>query len=182
VSVEIVFETHSLTTDNERGIATGHLPGELSAAGRRLAAELGQRRRGDGIAVVFASDLARSVQTAHIAFTDGEPAVRTDARLRECDYGALNGRPVGELEAVRAMHVDEPFPGGESYRQVVGRTRSFLDDLEADWDGSRVLLIAHTANRWALDHLLEGTPLEDLVTAPFDWREGWTYALATRTA
>jgi hypothetical protein len=27
--IDIVFETHSLTTDNEAGIATGWLPGEL---------------------------------------------------------------------------------------------------------------------------------------------------------
>jgi len=31
VSVEIVFETHSISVDNERGIATGWLPGRLSA-------------------------------------------------------------------------------------------------------------------------------------------------------
>ena len=89
----------------------------------------------------------------------------------------LNGRPVSELEAVRAEHVDEPFPGGESYRQVVDRTRSFLRDLEAEWHGSRVLVIGHTANRCALDHLLNGAALEKLVAAPFDWREGWEYVL-----
>ena len=31
--IELVFETHSLSTDNERGIATGWLPGELSEHG-----------------------------------------------------------------------------------------------------------------------------------------------------
>ena len=103
-----------------------------------------------------------------------------NARLRECDYGILNGRPVSEVEAVRAGHMDEPFPGGESYRQVVERTRSLLRDLEAAWDGSRVLLIGHSANRWALDHLLLGEPLEELVAAPFDWREGWEYVLGAR--
>ena len=41
MSVEVVFETHSLSVDNERGIATGWLPGRLSLDGRRLAAELG---------------------------------------------------------------------------------------------------------------------------------------------
>ena len=40
-----------------------------------------------------------------------------------------------------------------------------------------MLLIAHSANRWALEHLLLGTPLEDLVLAPFEWQEGWTYRL-----
>jgi broad specificity phosphatase PhoE len=177
LSVEIVFETHSLTTDNERGVATGHLPGTLSEAGRRFAAELGARRRDDGISVVFSSDLARAVETAEIAFGGTELPIRLDARLRECDYGVLNGGPVSEVEAARAGHLDEPFPGGESYRQVVERTRSLLRDLEAEWDGRRVLLIGHSANRWALDHLLLGEALEELVAAPFDWREGWEYVL-----
>ncbi|MBA2359285.1 MAG: histidine phosphatase family protein, partial [Actinobacteria bacterium] len=64
MSVEIVFETHSISTDNERGIATGWLPGLLSERGRTLAAELGERRRDDGIAAVFTSDLRRAVETA----------------------------------------------------------------------------------------------------------------------
>jgi broad specificity phosphatase PhoE len=103
--------------------------------------------------------------------------VRLDARLRECDYGELNGVPVERVAAVRRRHVDEPFPGGESYRQVVERTQAFLDDLVAVHDGGRVLVIAHSANRWALDHLVNGVPLEELVDAPFDWREGWLYVV-----
>jgi alpha-ribazole phosphatase/probable phosphoglycerate mutase len=181
VSVELVFETHSLTTDNERGIATGHLPGALSPAGRRLAAELGERRSDDGLAVVFTSDLARSVETARIAFAESDLPIRTDARLRECDYGALNGKPTSEIDAVRADRVHEPFPGGESYSDVVRAMEGFLHDLEREWDGRRVLVIGHTATRWALDHLLAGAALEDLVAAPFDWREGWTYVLGSRT-
>jgi alpha-ribazole phosphatase/probable phosphoglycerate mutase len=42
-----------------------------------------------------------------------------------------------------------------------------------------VVLIAHSANRWALQCLLEGARLEDLVDAPFDWQEGWLYRLPT---
>jgi broad specificity phosphatase PhoE len=55
--------------------------------------------------------------------------------------------------------------------------RAFLRDLAVRWDGRRVLIIAHSANKWALDHLLHGTALEDLVDAPFGWQEGWAYVL-----
>ncbi|WP_380807867.1 GNAT family N-acetyltransferase [Sphaerisporangium aureirubrum] len=180
MTVTIVYETHSITTDNEAGIATGHLPGELSALGREQAAELGARRRGDGLAAVFTSDLRRSVQTAEIAFADCDIPLRQDARLRECDYGDLNGMPVGRLAGQRAAHISTPWPGGQSYHDVVDRTAEFLRELARDWDGARVLLIAHTANRWALDHLLKGVPLEDVVDAPFTWQEGWTYLLPAR--
>jgi broad specificity phosphatase PhoE len=84
---------------------------------------------------------------------------------------------VHEIDAVRPGRVDEPYPGGESYRDVVARVESFLGDLSPRLDGARVLLIGHAATRWALDHLLLGVPLEDLVPAPFDWQEGWSYRL-----
>ena len=175
--VRIVFETHSLTVDNELGIATGWLGGALSARGRALAEELGERRRHNGIDVVFASDLARAVETADIAFAATDIPVLLDWRLRETDYGELNGAPADAIAAERARRVELPFPGGESYRGAVARVASFLDDVRGGCAGERILLIGHTATRWALDHLLDGRPLEQVVIAPFDWREGWEYDL-----
>ena len=145
--------------------------------GRRQAAELGERRRSDGIAAVFVSDLARALETAEIAFGGSGIPLRKDARLRECNYGEPNGMPRARLEAERSRHVDEPWPGGESYRQVVERTRDFLRDLAAGWQGRRVLIIAHSANRWALDCLLNGADLRAVIAAPFEWRPGWEYLL-----
>jgi alpha-ribazole phosphatase/probable phosphoglycerate mutase len=85
--------------------------------------------------------------------------------------------PVDRLAAVRLQHIDHPFPGGESYRDVVRRTASFLRDLAVAREGSRVAVIAHSANKWALDCLLTGAALENLVDAPFGWQEGWLYTL-----
>jgi broad specificity phosphatase PhoE len=176
VVLQLVYETHSISVDNERGIATGWLPGELSAEGRRLARRLGQRRRNNGIACVFTSDLRRAVETAEIAFAETEIEIRRDQRLRECNYGELNGAPVAELEP-RRRFVAEPYPGGESYRDCVARMRDFLGEVALEFEGRRVLVIAHSAQRWALRHLLECIPLEELVGAPFEWQEGWEYTV-----
>jgi broad specificity phosphatase PhoE len=176
LTFELVYETHSISTDNERGIATGWLPGELSAEGRRLARQLGERRRNDGLACVFTSDLRRAVETAEIAFEGSGLEIREDSRLRECNYGQLNGAPVEKLEP-RRRFVDKPFPDGESYRDCVVKMRDFLGDARREFEGHRVLVIAHSAQRWALRHLLEGVPLEDLVDATFEWQEGWEYVL-----
>jgi broad specificity phosphatase PhoE len=176
--IELVFETHSTTIDNETGIATGWLEGRLSEVGRAQAKALGERRCDDGLSAAFTSDLGRAIETAKVAFAGSDIPVHQDRRLRECNYGELNGSPVAEIDALKPSRIDEPFPGGESYREVVERTRSFLNDLVPERDGSRVLLIAHSANRWALQHLLLGAPLEDIVAAPFEWQEGWEYALS----
>jgi broad specificity phosphatase PhoE len=175
VSVRLVYETHAITTDNEAGIATGWLPGTLSAAGRVAARELGERRRDDGIDAIYVSDLQRAIDTVEIAFAGSSIWVVVDARLRECNYGELNGAPVARLDRERLAHATEAWPGGESYEDVVRRTEALIRDIRAAHDGNRVLLVAHSANRWALQHLLLGVPLEDTIAAPFDWQPGWEF-------
>jgi 2,3-bisphosphoglycerate-dependent phosphoglycerate mutase len=177
MATDIVFETHAWSTDNDRGVATGWLPGRLSDRGRALAAELGERRRDDGITTVFTSDLRRAVETAEIAFAATDLPILHDWRLRECDYGAGNGAPAAVVHERRAEHLDRPYPGGESWRQAVRRVGGFLADLPGGWDGTRVLVIGHVATRWAFDHLIDGVPLEELIAADFAWREGWAYRL-----
>jgi broad specificity phosphatase PhoE len=172
MAVEVIYETHSITTDNEAGIVTGWLPGELSAQGRLLARELGNRRRDDALATVFTSDLARAVETAELAFAGRGVPIIQDERLRECNDGEWNGLPTARLAGERAKRIATPFPGGESYRQVVERRRAFLHDLATVYDSRMVLLVARSANRWALEYLLNG-----LVDAPFDWQPGWNDTL-----
>jgi broad specificity phosphatase PhoE len=177
-SVTIVFETHSTTTDDERWIASGWLDGRLSPAGRRQAAELGERHARQDLTAVFASDLGSAVETARIAFGRRGFPLFLDWRLRGCDYGELTGTPVAALEVERAMHVYDPYPDGESYSQVAERVRSFLHDVAPRHAEERIAVIGHAATKWALDHLLEGTPLPELVAGSFRWKAGWLYRLA----
>jgi 2,3-bisphosphoglycerate-dependent phosphoglycerate mutase len=177
MAIQLVFETHSISEDNERGIATGWLDGRLSERGRALAAELGRRRRDDGIQAVFTSDLGRAVETARVAFAESPIPIFLDWRLRECDYGALNGQPAADLHRDRPRYLDQPYPGGESWRQAIGRVGRVLPDLRLRWAGGRVLIIGHVATRWALEHLLDHIRLEELIAAEFNWREGWEYVL-----
>lgn len=168
----LIYETHSTTLDNENGIATGWLPGELSARGRVESEELGARRQ--DVDLVFSSDLRRAVQTVELSGLT-VPHFQ-DWRLRECNYGDLNGAPVDALNP-RVERVRTAFPGGQSYHDVMELTRSFLEDVKRWYAGNVVLVVAHSANRWALDHLLGGGTLEKLITVPFDWHPGWEYKL-----
>jgi 2,3-bisphosphoglycerate-dependent phosphoglycerate mutase len=177
VATELVFETHCLTEDNEAGIATGWLPGRLSTTGRAGAAALGRRRGSDGLAAVFSSDLGRALETVAIAFADSDVPRLADWRLRECDYGALNGAPAGEVHADRSAYLDDPYPGGESWRGATDRVGRFLDDLALRWAGARVLVIGHVATRLGLERFLAGQDLAELLCAEFVWQEGWEYRL-----
>ncbi len=175
MSVRVVFETHSTSEDNERGVASGWRGSHLSETGRAQAEELGRRRRDDGVELVITSDLARAVETARIAFEETEIPVLLDWRLRECNYGSLDGMPREQLEAERNGHIDDPWPGGESWRAAVARVGGLLDELVAE-EAGRVVLIGHIATHWALEQRA-GATLEQLAATPFLWQPGWEYSL-----
>lgn len=165
MTIEITFEYHSTSTDNEDGVASGWRDPPLSPEGREQAKQLRDRRREERIDAVFPSDLRRAVETAEIAFGDRIP-IHPDSRLREYDYGTLTAAPVDQIRAERLARVNKPFPEGESLRDVADRVQEFLHDLALDWDGKRVVVVGHSATKLALDHLLGGLSLEDTVSQP----------------
>ena len=177
-TIEIVFETHSTTTDNERWVASGWLDGQLSPLGQRQAKELGERREDDEIVAVFCSDLGRAAETARIAFGGrGAPdpprlaAARVQLRDAERDCrGAARGRA---HEARRRPVLR---------RRELHRRRRARAELSprhpSSYTDKRVAVIGHSATKWALDHILEGIPLEELVEGSFRWQPGWLYTLA----
>ena len=170
--VNVVFETHALTEDNENGIGTGWNPGRLSAAGREQARLLGERRRGDGIAAIFASDLGRALDTVSIAFGDADIPIFHDWRLRECNYGDLNGTEDALVQP--ASYIASPYPEGESWTEAIDRVLSFVPDL-CRWRGQRVLVVGHAATGRALYRYATGKTVEELMSEPFTWQPGWEY-------
>jgi 2,3-bisphosphoglycerate-dependent phosphoglycerate mutase len=177
MAIEVVYETHGITEDSEKGRATGWLPGRLSVAGRASAARLGQRRRHDGLAAIFVSDLQRAVETVELAFADTDIPILKDWRLRECDYGQLNGAATAHVHGDRRKFLNQPYPGGESWRQATDRVVRFLSDLPLRWEGQRVLVVGHGATRYGLERFLGGKDLEAVITTEVVWQEGWEYRL-----
>jgi broad specificity phosphatase PhoE len=174
----VVFETHATSLDNEAGLASGWFDVALSSTGEEQARQLGVRRRDDEFVAVFCSDLVRAFRTAEIAFGDRALPFIRDARLRECDYGALTRHAAIEIEERRAQHVATPFPGGESYEQAVGRVAAWLGETTATFAGGTVLVIGHRATFYALEHLIRRIPLHEAVTATWRWQPGWMYRVA----
>jgi alpha-ribazole phosphatase/probable phosphoglycerate mutase len=128
---------------------------------------------------VFTSDPRRAGQIAEIAFAGSTLTILHDWRLRECDFGALNGAPAETVHRDRRRFLDEAYPGGESWRQAVDRATRFLADLPLRWSGKRVLVIGHVSTRWALDQALTGRALDTLIDSDFGWQEGWEYLFTT---
>ena len=175
--VTIIFEAHGTTFDNEKDLKSDWFDDDLSELGIKQSIELGERYRDDLFDAIFCSDLKRAVSTAELAFHDRGFMIIRDQRLRECNYGDLNRRPGVEVDPVKVLHIEKPFPNGESYEQTAVRMKNFLNNLLINYEGKRVMIIGHRATQYGLEHWILGLPLEEIVPAPWHWQPGWTYQL-----
>jgi len=135
---------------------------QARAVGRWLAA----LPAGELPQVVITSPYLRARETYRIA-TEGLPlpAPSTDDRLVD--------RLTGELEmltraAIRQRFPDEEArfeqageyayrpPGGETFADIADRLASFLDDLNRDHAGERVLVVAHDSVVLVMRYVIEG--------------------------
>lgn len=139
VGVTLVVVRHGATDWSDAGRFNGWSDVSLNERGRGQAAALRDHLRPQSFAGVWSSDLSRAVETARHAF--GEP--ERDERLRELDFGALEGKRWGELsgEVQRALVGFDRFeaPGGESVLALRTRLSSFVHRL----GGGRHLVFTH---------------------------------------
>lgn len=175
MAVLVHFETHSTTLDNEAGVATGWLPGSLSEAGRFEAQALGGRILSREPAAVFSSDLGRARETFETAVDPDQIAVFYDWRLRECNYGDMNGASRAEVMGRIEDHLYEPYPGGESWNDAISRAEATVSDISRMWNGATVVIIGHVSTRWALERYVYGRTLDELINEEFAWQPGWSY-------
>ena len=181
MAIKITYFVHGTTTDNEKEISSGWKDAPLSELGIKQSVELKDKIKDKNFDIVFCSDLKRAVNSAHLTF-DGIVQVIPDARLRECNYGKLNGAPSAIVEPMQEEEcINTPFPEGESYEDVKKRMSDFLDFLRQNYDGKSVALVAHKAPQIALDVLVKGKSWEEALAEDWrktkSWKPGWDYEL-----
>ena len=129
MTVSLWLVRHGETAWGAAGRLTGWTDIELSDVGRRQALALRARLAGQTFAGTWSSDLRRAAETARLAYG----AARADQRLRELDFGILEGRRWAELSAADQARLIrfEGFvaPGGESVQAMRARILDFVADL-----------------------------------------------------
>jgi len=178
--MKITYFVHSITEDNEKGLATGWMQGKLSEEGIKRAAGLRADLLNRDFDAVFCSDLKRAIQSTELFF-DGKFPVFIDWRLRECNYGKYDGKKAEEFKKDREQeYISEPYPLGESYRDVEKRIKSFLGDLD-NFSYSHIAIVAHQAPQLALDVLLKNETWEEAISRDWrkskSWQPGWEYSV-----
>lgn len=180
MSVQITYFVHGTTIDNEKGIATGHNPGELSELGIKQSRELGGLVKDKHFDAVFCSDLKRAVESAQLAFGNKYKFI-PDKRLREVSYGYYTGHKVASFKKDPKKYIDLAFTNGESYKDVEMRIKKFIDYLKKNYNNKQVAIVAHQGTQFALDVLLRGKTWEQAIDQDWrkvgQWQPGWEYKI-----
>lgn len=177
MALKITYFVHGTTTDNEAGIATGCSPGRLSQKGIKQSEDLAKTVRKIAFNGIFASDLARAIDSAKLAFPGNN--IITDRRLRECNYGDFTGKSADIVDRMTLGCVITPFPGGESYRDVEKRVRLFLEEISAKYDNRHIAIVSHRGPQLAMDVLCKGKSWSEAIASDWrhtkKWQPGWEY-------
>jgi broad specificity phosphatase PhoE len=178
MSIIITYFVHGTTTDNEVHKSSGWNDVGLSSLGIQQSKDLADLTKELSFDAVFTSDLSRAIDSARLSWGDKYPT-HSDNRLRECNYGDLNGKDSEIVETLQEESITTPMPNGESYEDVKARVSDFLDFIKKYYDGKHIAIVAHKAPQLALDVLLKGVTWDEAFANDWRkvqaWRPGWNY-------
>ncbi|MBE7209869.1 MAG: histidine phosphatase family protein [Gluconacetobacter diazotrophicus] len=167
MTTRLVLVRHGATVWHAENRYAGSTDVALDASGLAQAERLAAWAPGAGLAAIWCSPLSRARTTAEPAARATGLELQIDARLRELDFGQIEGKTIAEAEELfpeeirrfQADPVTYPMPGGEDPHAAAKRALAALRDIAAAHPGARVLVVAHnTLIRLTLCSLL-GIPL-----------------------
>ena len=177
METKIIYFVHGTTSDNIEGKCSGWNQVELTDLGRERAIKLGQIRKDTHFDVIFTSDLIRAIDSANLAFPNVNHI--QDKRLRECNYGDLDGKD--KKLVVYEDHIDIPFPNGESLKDVEKRIADFIEFLKENYAGKTVGIVAHRAPQLAFEVLTKNITWYEAIKNDWrntkSWQPGWEYII-----
>jgi probable phosphomutase (TIGR03848 family) len=145
----LVLARHAVTPQTGP-MLSGRAPGiDLSDTGREQAAALGERLAGLPVAVVYASPIERTTQTAEAVARHHGLTVQPLPGVIEADYGEWTGGQLKDLaktdlwKTVQRSPSRARFPGGESMAEMQSRMVTALEAVVARHPGELVVVVSH---------------------------------------
>ena len=177
MKTNIIYFVHGTTYDNANKLCSGWKQVELNELGKEQAKNLGKINSNIKFDIIFTSDLIRAIDSANIAFPD-VPKIQ-DKRLRECNYGTLDGKDKNLI--IYEEHIEKPFPNGESLKDVELRMRNFINDILKYYKGKTIGIVAHRAPQLALEVITKNISWEEANKNDWrktgNWQPGWKYII-----
>ena len=151
----IILIRHGETAWNAERRLQGHIDIALNQEGLRQARALAGALAALPLDAIYASDLARALQTAQAVAARHTVPVQQDALLRERCFGGFEGLLYAEIAARfphqfaawQARDVDSAIPAGlrqaETFRQFYQRCTGAIGAIAQRHPGQTVALVAH---------------------------------------
>lgn len=184
-SVELTIVRHGETDMNKEGIIQGsNVDMHLNKVGKAQAKKAGEHLKEKTYDILISSDLKRALETATLIGKElGMEVSMTSPLLRERDLGEWTGKTISDVLATNKMPANfkgvallkQAPKGGESFDQFITRARRVHDWLLRDYEGKKVLVVAHSGFIKALRMVSENLSYEE--AAAFEPHNGKAYEL-----
>jgi probable phosphoglycerate mutase len=145
----LVLIRHAVTAQTGP-MLSGRTPGiDLSDTGLQQAEALGERLANLPIAIVYASPIERTTQTATAVAKHHGLEVQALPGVLEADYGEWTGGKLADLaktdlwKTVQRAPSRARFPGGESLSEMQSRMVVALEEVVARHRGELVVVVSH---------------------------------------
>lgn len=169
---KIFIFRHGESYDNAWHSFSGWRDVGLDSAGIEEAKRVGEKLKAEKVTKAYQSDLLRAKQTMQLVLEAQNAKIEpvTDPRIKERNYGALNGLNKDEIakidpESFKLWHrsYDVPPPNGESIETVEKRVLAFLNDKIPTWEKHDIVFIsAHGNSIRAMRRYFEKISIEEM--------------------
>jgi broad specificity phosphatase PhoE len=145
----VLLARHGVTDWGCEGRRQGQADPPLNAFGRAQASALADRLGSVALAAVYASDLRRALETAHVVAAGRALPIVSMSELREADAGSWTGLTRAEVDArfpagrLRRRRGFEGWEGGETYGDLAARVIPVVRAIAARHVGENVLVVTH---------------------------------------
>ena len=177
METKVIYFVHGTTYDNAEGKCSGWKQVQLNDLGKEQAINLGNTVKKLKFDVIFTSDLVRAIDSSNLAFPNYEKVI--DERLRECNYGDYDGE--SKKLVIYENYIDNPFPNGESLKDVEKRIKEFIEYIQKEYSGKTIGIVAHRAPQLAFEVLTKNITWEEAILNDWrktgDWKSGWEYII-----
>lgn len=116
-------------------------------------------------AAAYTSSMRRQRETCELLFADTPIPIVVDERLRQIDNGPhYTGMNFDLGKRDYLAFIDEPFPGGESFRDFAERVREFLDETVKQHGEHMVITAGWRLSPAIFAHVCRGMSLAEAIT------------------
>ncbi|NEE00746.1 histidine phosphatase family protein [Phytoactinopolyspora halotolerans] len=147
----VTLARHGRTPWHDGNRYTGSSDIDIDHVGRAQAEQLANWAREAAPDVLYSSTMQRTRQTAAPMVEALGLPLHTDERLRELDFGEMEGRTLTELRAEDPQAVElfeqdaatHHLPGGEHPEAAADRATAALADIVSRHQGQDILVVCH---------------------------------------